>query len=455
MTIRAGLVAGVLVALAAAARGADIPVPGHAVTVRPQDTISGTHRPASGTFPLPGPPTGATISFFDTAGPSAGNVTYSLDDSSWRGIGAPPGSAGWIYQRPSFSSFPCKRVTVKARVIKYQCRHSSFPVPDLVPPFGGELGIVLDMGSDRYCGQFGGITVENSAHRLRRRLASAPFACPVPACGAFVAQIGSGGSDPGELLFPNGVAIDVGGNVYVSNSGNQRIEKFTAAGAFVTSWGSFGTGDGQFNFPSDVAVDASGDVYVTDANNHRVQKFSGTGTFLTKWGTQGSGDGQFDSPGAVATDGNGDVYVSDTSNHRIQKFTSAGSFLTKWGVAGSGNGQFVFPRGIAVDAALTVFVADEVNGRVQTFTNTGTYVSQWGNSGPETELLDHPTGLAVDTDGDVYVTEPSSTRVRKFTSIGVTLGRWMSSAQDIAVNAAGEVLVAEAGNHRVLKFTCP
>ena len=72
--------------------------------------------------------------------------------------------------------------------------------------------------------------------------------------------------------------------------------------------------------PFDVAVDGGGNVFVADTNNNRIQKFTNTGTFLTKWGSMGSGDGQFSSPERVAVDGSGSVFVADTNNHRIQKF---------------------------------------------------------------------------------------------------------------------------------------
>jgi len=89
---------------------------------------------------------------------------------------------------------------------------------------------------------------------------------------------------------------------------------------FVTKWGSQGSGDGQFNWPEGVAVDSSGYVYVADEWNNRIQKFTSSGGFVTKWGNYGSGDGQFYKPRGVAVDSSGYVYVADTENHRIQKF---------------------------------------------------------------------------------------------------------------------------------------
>ena len=114
-------------------------------------------------------------------------------------------------------------------------------------------------------------------------------------------------------------------------------------------------------------MDASGNVYVADTGNGRVQKFTSDGTFLTQWGSGGSEPGQFDYPQGIAVDGRGNVYVADTWNHRVQKFTSDGTFLTQWGRGGSGPGQFDYPQGIAVEGSGNIYVADTWNGRVQVF----------------------------------------------------------------------------------------
>ena len=87
-----------------------------------------------------------------------------------------------------------------------------------------------------------------------------------------------------------------------------------------------------FSNPSGVAVDSSGNVYVADTGNNRIQKFDSSGGFIAKWGSSGSGDGQFSYPSGVAVDSSGNVYVADTSNQRIQKFNSSGGFITKWGL---------------------------------------------------------------------------------------------------------------------------
>jgi DNA-binding beta-propeller fold protein YncE len=80
------------------------------------------------------------------------------------------------------------------------------------------------------------------------------------------------------------------------------------------------SGDGQFFFPVGVAMDAAGNVYVADTGNDRIQKFDGLGNFLTKWGSAGSGDGEMLNPQGIAVDATGNIYVADGENFRIQKF---------------------------------------------------------------------------------------------------------------------------------------
>ena len=213
---------------------------------------------------------------------------------------------------------------------------------------------------------------------LRVRAAPAPTAAPgntavQPIQFQFLSKWGSQGSGDGQLNFPDGIAVDEAGNVYVADRDNHRVQKFGADGRFLLTWGSEGGGDGQFYNAEGIAVDGAGNVYVTDWGRERVQKFTSNGGFLLYLGTEGTGagrgtgDGQFHNPKGISVDRAGNVYVAETINHRVQVFDSNGRFQRKWGSEGSGNGQFDRPRYVAVDGAWNVYVSESGNHRVQVF----------------------------------------------------------------------------------------
>jgi len=279
----------------------------------------------------------------------------------------------------------------------------------------------------------------------------------------FIAKWGSYGAGDGQFESPEGIAIDSSGYVYVCDSGNHRIQKFTSGGSFLAKWGSQGTGDGQFKSPLGIAIDSSGNVYVADYLNYRVQKFTSGGSFLAKWGSQGTGDGQFNNAYGIAVDNSGNVYVLDTGNHCIQKFTSSGSFLAKWGSSGTGDGQFKYPYDIAVDNFGNIYVADTENYRVQKFTSSGSFLAKWGSQGTGAGgEFDRPRGIAVDNSGNVYVVDTGNYRIQKFTSSGSFLEKWGGSygsgdgqfmyPKKIAVDGSGYVFVCDLGSSRIQKF---
>ena len=143
--------------------------------------------------------------------------------------------------------------------------------------------------------------------------------------GTFITEWGSEGEGYGQFNTPMGVAVDSSDNVYIGDGGNNRIQKFDSEGTFITEWGSEGEGNGEFGngefrSPTRVAVDSSNNVYVVDTANHRIQKFSSSGTFMAKWGRRGYGDGEFRGPTGVAVDSSNNVYVAEQGNNRIQKF---------------------------------------------------------------------------------------------------------------------------------------
>ena len=277
----------------------------------------------------------------------------------------------------------------------------------------------------------------------------------------FVAKWGSTGAGPLQLNSPEGLAVDGAGNVYVADSENHRIVKYSGSGSYITSWGSFGTGNGQFDTPTDVTVDSSGTVYVVDHWNDRIQKFNSSGTFLAKWGTSGVNTGQFWAPIGIAVDVNSNVFVADGKNERIQKFSSTGTFLATWGSRGAGNSQFSGLYGVAVDSAGNVYVADALNKRIQKFSGNGVFLGKWGTDGIGPGQFKDLSFIAVDSANNVFVTDTAGNRIQKFSNTGSFLTSWGSygvgngqfdGPDGIAVDAGGNVFVSDISNNRIQKF---
>jgi DNA-binding beta-propeller fold protein YncE len=267
---------------------------------------------------------------------------------------------------------------------------------------------------------------------------------------------------PWYFFLPTDIAINENGSVYVADTYNHRIQKFTSDGFFIKAWGQRGNGEGEFDYPYGIAIDTTNSVYVADNYNHRIQKFNSAGQFITKWGSQGGGDGELLRPRSIAIDAQDNVYVADTGNHRIQKFNSDGQFITKWGNQGSGDGQFDEPSGIAVDHAGNVYVTDSNNHRVQKFTPEGVFVSQWGSFGSTDGNLNIPIGITVDRVDNIYVTDSQNHRVQKFDPNGVFVAKWgqngngegeFGGPRGIEIDNRDNVFVADWGNDRIQKFT--
>ena len=185
----------------------------------------------------------------------------------------------------------------------------------------------------------------------------------------------------------------------VSLAGISYIENVDAASGhnFESQWGKAGISkSGFFLSPQHLAFDSENNVYVTDLGNSRVQKFDSTGNFLTEWGTRGTNSGEFGHPTGIAVSDEF-VFVVDNKNHDIQKFTLDGEFISKWGGFGKDVGFFKSPRGIVISDDNLVYIVDSGNARIQTFTLDGEFVSYFGQSGKSVSYthLTLPTILLV------------------------------------------------------------
>ena len=260
---------------------------------------------------------------------------------------------------------------------------------------------------------------------------------------------GSSGSADGtgaaaRFNYPTGVAVDAAGTLYVADFFNYTIRRITQAGVVTTLAGTAGSpgsanGTGaaaRFNYPNGVAVDAAGTVYVADQGNNTIRRITQAGVVTTLAGLAGSpgsanGTGaaaRFNAPSGVAVDAAGTLYVADQGNHTIRRISAAGVVTTLAGSAGSpgsanGTGaaaRFYAPYNVAVDAAGTLYVAEFNNNTVRRVTAAGVTTTLAGTAGSPGSAdgtgaaarFSAPTGVAVDAAGAVYVADYSSHTIR-------------------------------------------
>jgi uncharacterized repeat protein (TIGR01451 family) len=330
----------------------------------------------------------------------------------------------------------------------------------------------------------------------------------VDASGVITTVAGSGsccyGGDGGpatiaQLYYPTGVAVDAAGNLYIADSNNQRVRQVNAAGIITTVAGSGNigySGDGaaataaELYYPEGVAVDASGNLYIADSGNYRVRMVSAGGTITTVAGVGTccySGDGgaatkaQLDSPSGVAVDAAGDLYIADRYNGRVREVSSSGTISTVAGNGGygysgdgaaAGSAAFRYPEGVAVDASGNLYIADSGNARIRQVNAAGAIGTLVGGAIGDGGLgvfglLNQPSGVARDNAGNTYVADTNNARVRKVAAngtIGTVVGTGaagfagdggaaasaqLNAPQGLALDASGNLYIADTNNYRV------
>ena len=216
----------------------------------------------------------------------------------------------------------------------------------------------------------------------------------------------------------------------------------TQGGTNVLSAGSLTTlAPAGFNQPKGVAVDGAGNLYIADTSNNAIKKWTRSNNTVS---TLISGLNQ---PGGVALDSSGNVFIADTQNFAIKKWTASNSTVTT--VISSGLNR---PAGVAVDTAGNLYIADTYNNAIKKWTATNNTLTTLVSSG-----LDLPNGVAVDASGNVYIADTFFKRVKKWTAanqtVTIVISTGLIQPHGVAVDASGNIYVADTFNHSIKKWT--
>ena len=357
--------------------------------------------------------------------------------------------------------------------------------------FWNPQGIALDTATNLYL-------ADSFNNTIRKITPSGVVSTLAGMAGSFGRADGTGAA--ARFWQPQGVAVDINGNVYVADSANGTIREIGSGAVVTTLAGSASTGsaDGtgssaRFYWPSGAAVDSSGNSYVADTENGTIRTITSAGVVSTLAGSAGNfgstdatgSNARFYGPQSVAVGSSGTLYVADTANHTIRRITSGGVVTTLAGLAGTNgptdgtgsNARFNAPQGLAVDTSGNVFVADTWNHTIRKVTSSGVVTTLAGLAGSygsadganSSARFYLPQSITVDTSGNLYVLDSGNQTVRKVAPVGAN---WVvttiagqadvsgsadgtgSSAQffypdGLGMNAAGSFCVADWGNNTI------
>ena len=275
----------------------------------------------------------------------------------------------------------------------------------------------------------------------------------------FVLVFGERGNGPGQFNAPSDLAVDLSGNLYVADTGNDRVQKLDGNGKYITEVGRFGWEDGQFNRPTGVAAGQGLEIYVADSRNSRIQIFN---LHLRLLAVVGGRD--VDSPVALGTLGGialseaGELYVSDIDADQLVQMDTYSRIDRSFGGFGYGAGSLRRPLGLAVDEDGQTYVCDSQNDRVVIFDRFGNFKDILGE-----DTLREPAGVCLGPRGTLVVADTGHHRVLAFDlKTGEVVGHMggpdsgrgpmmFQAPQAVAMGAGDMLYVLDSGNGRIQK----
>ena len=283
------------------------------------------------------------------------------------------------------------------------------------------------------------------------------------------------------LSGPTGVAVAPAGNLFVSDTGNNVVKRFVSGTPTTVATG--------LNAPGRLAADTSGDIFIADTGDNVIRELKGGNVTIVAGSTNPGYAGnngpatsaELVQPTGLATDTAGDLFIVDSADNVIREVTSGGTIST---VAGTGTAGFngnlspptsfnlYAPQAVAVDAAGDIFIAEENNDVIRKVTPAGAIsivagmVGQFGSTGDggaaTSAKLQNPSAVAVDAAGDLFIADMGNNEIREVTpdgkisnfaggQVGATHAVTLNDPQGVAVDSSGDVFIADTGDHRVVE----
>jgi len=270
-------------------------------------------------------------------------------------------------------------------------------------------------------------------------------------------SFGQKGEAPGQFSSPLGISTDPKGNIYVADTGNNRIQKFDGKGKLLAFIGGFGWEHEQFHRPVDICAENGLDVYVADYENRRIEQYDKDLNWIASYVSDPTWSEklQFGFPRSVSISIHGDLFIVDSENKRILKLNSLRDPEVSFGDYDWGQGDLADPVQTFISRTDKIYVADSQLGLVLLFDYYGNYLSSCGEN-----VLSKPTGLCVSVDGYLFVADsgldqivafdPNGRPVMHLGSHGDKLGAF-DRPSDVAVHQ-NRLFVADTDNHRVQVF---
>jgi DNA-binding beta-propeller fold protein YncE len=272
-----------------------------------------------------------------------------------------------------------------------------------------------------------------------------------------VGVIGESALGSSFLSHPTGITIDPGGNLFITDTGDDRVVQCDKGGEFLQETGGFGWEEGQFNRPTYLATDYGLNLYVVDTQNKRVERFDRNLNFISTIKIEPSENfSGFGLLEGIAVTSVGELLLSDIENDCIIKLDNLYAYERTFGGFGYGEGSLRDPLGISVDRKGNVYVADSQNDRVAIYDLFGNFLKSLGET-----TLKKPSGVTVGEDGMIYVANTEKNSIAIFDPQGnlvLEYGTWgsgmgnFSKPTDLKLERDNKLFVVDSGNNRICVF---